>query len=212
MLVQCTELHLPHFFWQCPSLRHLSLHCHSHTAVSDDQHSHSSMLKPYLRGCVFPTRTFHASELKPFLASPHLSMGRLDDWRGTSYYKVASADHHKAIAIKHFPQLHQLVIATRWNEMDYLEPSICLIRAHPNPSKIILYSHDGACDLFRSAFQPAPAHGRSTIHPSVWNKRRSGAIMRGGRCNCLPVHDVRVTTVMQATFLYCRNFPGGFNR
>ena len=59
-------------------------------------------------------------------------------------------------------QLHQLVVTTWWNEMDYLEPSICPIRAHPDTSEIILYGHD----LLRSAFQP-PAHGHSNIHPSV---------------------------------------------
>ena len=145
---------------QCPSLRHFSLHTKRSPKICQLGQSSQPLIRAprlqsiYLRGCVLPARAFDAPELTRLLASPHHSMGRSDFWWKTNYFRVEIADHHEEVVPNHFPQLRQLAVGTWWNEMDYLEPSIRLIRAHPDINELSLYGHDGACKLLRNAFRP----------------------------------------------------------
>jgi hypothetical protein len=157
---------------QCPSLRHLSLqtqyssrHCHFGQSAQPALHAtHLRSLR--MHGCVLPARAFDAPELKRLVSFPHESMGRGNFWWETNHFRVGTIDHHEEVAPEHFPTLHQLAVGTWFCEMDYLEPSIRLIRAHPDISELSLHGDVGAHNLLTSAFQ-RPLHVYSTVHLSA---------------------------------------------
>lgn len=169
---------------QSPSLRHLSLRMHHGPQICELGHSAQPALcaprlqSLHLRGCVLPARAFHAPELKELLSSPHPRMGRSANWWETDYLEVGTADHHEEVALGHFPQLRQLAIATWWHEIDYLEPSIRLIRAHPDINELRLYGHDGACELLKRAFPPIPLSRSTTNSTSVGGAPVSGTVAK----------------------------------
>jgi len=143
---------------RCPSLRHLSLLTRAKptecllggSALPALHVPHLQSL--CLRGCVLPAYAFHAPELKRLLVSPDL------EWWKTDH-------HHEEVAVRHFPQLRELVVEAWCHDVTYLEPSIRLIRAHPDISSLTLHGHS-ACDLLRNAFQPTP-NTHTTIRPSM---------------------------------------------
>lgn len=157
---------------QCASLRHLSLQTHySSRHCHLGQSAHPSLQATHLRSlrlydCVLPARAFDAPELKRLISFPNLSMGTANYWWETNHFAVRTADHHEEVAPEHFPNLHQLTVDTRLCETDHLEPSIRLIRAHPNISDLSLHGHGGACSLLMSAFKRT-LHGYSMVHTST---------------------------------------------
>jgi len=73
--------------------------------------------------------------------------------------------HEEEVDFGHFPQLRQLAVGTWYCDMEYLEPSIRLIHAHPDIGELTLHG-PGAGNLLRSAFQPFP-HSHTAIYPSM---------------------------------------------
>lgn len=149
---------------RCHSLRHLSLQifskkCSLGGSASPALHvPHLQSLN--LRGCVMPAHAFHAPELKRLLISPSMTW-----WEADGPIAEITDHHEEVVDFGHFPQLHQLVVGTWYRDMEYLEPSIRLIQAHPDIGGLTLHGQ-GAGDLLRSAFQPFP-HSHTAIYPSM---------------------------------------------
>jgi len=121
---------------QCPSLRHLYLHTLSTPRnCSLGQSAQPALHAPRLHTLhvesVLPARAFDAPELERLVSIPESSMGRERFWWDTNHFRVRTADHHEEVGIGPFPQLRQLTVSA-YDELDYLEPSIRLIR--PNPT------------------------------------------------------------------------------
>lgn len=154
---------------QCPSLQRLSLRTnvssrHCRLGQSAQPVIHAPLLHTLYLNSVLPARAFDAPQLKKLVSFPNSTMGRLAFWWETNHFRVGTTDHHEQVAPEHFPSLRKLTLGTFFNDMDYLEPSIRLIRAHPHVCEIRLQGHDGVRNLLTGAFRRA-VHSRSTIDP-----------------------------------------------
>jgi hypothetical protein len=215
----CPELRLLRY-WHCALLFDICLCTHAVTqklsawTVSTATPPAPHLRSLYLRGCVLPARAFDAPELTRLLASPHLS------WEGLIFggKRMTSGLGPQTITRKSFPNTFlscdswPLALGGR-DEMDYLEPSIRLIRAHPDTNEISLYGHDGPCKLLRNACR-LTLYGDSTAHSptSFGDELGAGVALEDDTGWEVQVSNAMSSLIVHSplvgTSLWCRRLPG----
>jgi len=200
---------LASLFNQCPSLRHFYLKTlysprHCHLGQSAQPAIHAPRLHTLHLESVLPARAFDAPELKRLVSMLDRGMGRVQCWWETNHFSVRTADHHEDVAMGHFPQLRQLTVGAEHNVLDYLEPSIRLIRAQPDVSHITLDGHHGAGTLLAGAFQrTSPQCPIVPLPANVGDGREACAASENGRES--EIQEVQVPIALRSLIIMCND-------